>query len=198
MNKLVEPVNAQERKEKKEEFIHLLEKGKVFINLFYSTLKTSLIYEPNNAAFQKQIHPLMDLVRELIEKEGELNLSTQEGYLFLNQARLRFDFENYVASRFILEFLKKLKIYKLALEAGLTQKDLQSLIYILAQIDTEDMEPFESLEKKIFEENLQNLHLEKEKESSVLEADQISLDQRKVAKKTFTKAFSMVREISQR
>ncbi len=88
MNKLVEQVNAQERKEKKEEFLHLLEKGKEFINLFYSTLKTSLIYEPNNAAFQKQIHPLIDLVKELIEKEGELNLSTQEGYLFLNQVRL--------------------------------------------------------------------------------------------------------------
>jgi len=198
LNKLVEQVNAQERKEKKEDFLHLLEKGKVFINLFYSTLKTSLIYEPNNAAFQKQINPLMSLTQELIEKEGELNLSTQEGYLFLNQARLRFDFENYVASRFILEFLKKLKIYKLTLETGLTQNDLQSLIYILAQIDAEDKDPFESLEKKIFEENLQNLRLEKEKESSVLEADQISLDQRKVAKKTFTKAFSMVREVSQR
>lgn len=198
MNTLAEQVKSQGRKENKENFLYLLEKGKELLNLFYSTLKTALLYEPNNDAFQKQIHPLMGLVNKIIEQEGELNLSTQEGYLFLNQARLRFDFESYVATRFILEFFQKLKIYKLTLELGLNQQELQSFIYILVQIDQNEKEPYDSLEKKIFEENLQHLCLEKEKEFSVSEANRISLDQRKIAKKTFFKSVSVIREISQR
>lgn len=198
MKTLTEEVKTQERKEKKEEFLSLLERGKEFTILFYSTLKTAVLYEPNNTAFQKQINPLREKIEKIIQQEGELNLSTQEGYLFLNQARLRFDFESYVASRFVLEFLKKLKIHKLALEQGMNQEELQRFIYILVQVDLNGKEPYEALEKKIFEENLKHLHLEKEKEPAVSEADQISLDQRRMAKKTFFKAISVVREIGQR
>ena len=106
-------------------------------------------------------------VKEIIEHEGELTFSSKEGYLFLNQARLRLDFENYVASRFILEFTQKLQIYKLTLESGISQSELQGLICILAHTDPNEMEPFEAIEKKIFEQNLGHIRLEKERENPV-------------------------------
>lgn len=191
-------VKEKTREESKKDFLNLVEKGKELVNLFHSSLKTALLYESNNEAFRKQILPFMDLVKNIIEEEGELSLSTKEGYLFLNQARLRFDFESYVATRFIIEFFQKLKLYKLTFETGFKQKELQTLIYIMVQIDPNEEEPYESLEKKIFEANLKNLHLEKEKEALAVDGDQVSLDQRKVAKKTFFKAISVVRELSQR
>jgi HD-GYP domain-containing protein (c-di-GMP phosphodiesterase class II) len=194
----IQQIKEKTREENKKDFLNLVEKGKGLVNLFHSTLKTALLYEPNNEAFRKQILPLMDSVKNIIEEEGELSLSTKEGYLFLNQARLRFDFENYVATRFIIEFFQKLKLYKLTFETGLKQEELQTLIYILVQIDPNEEEPYESLEKKIFELNLKNLHLEKEKEASTADTEQVSLDQRKMAKKTFFKAISVVRELSQR
>ena len=110
MNTLTDQVKSQTRKESKENYIYLLEKGKELVNFFHSTLKTAVLYEPNNDAFQKQVNPLMSIVERIIQQEGELSLSTKEGYLFLNQARLRLDFESYVATRFIIEFFQKLKI----------------------------------------------------------------------------------------
>lgn len=198
MDTLIDQAKDQASKESKENSISLLEKGKELLNFFHSTLKIALLYEPNNDAFQKQLSPFLSTVKNIIEKEGELSLSTQEGYLFLNQARLRFDFESYVATRFIIELLQKLKIYKLTLEAGLEQEELQSLVYILVQADPNDKEPYEALEQRIFEKNLEHFRLEKEKESSVIEADQLSPDQKKIAKKTFFKAISVVREMSQK
>lgn len=198
MDNSIQQVREKTREENKKDFLNLVEKGKELVNLFHSTLKTALLYEPNNEAFRKQILPLMDSVKNIIEGEGELSLSTKEGYLFLNQARLRFDFENYVATRFIIEFFQKLKLYKLTLETGLGQEELQTLVYILVQIDPNEGEPYEALEKKIFEANLKNLHLEKEKQASAADNEKISLDQRKMAKKTFFKAISVVRELSQR
>lgn len=198
MNRVAEQVTSQEKKQNKENYLYLLEKGKGLVNLFYSTLRTAALYEPNNDAFQKQIVPLMLAVKEIIEHEGELTFSSKEGYLFLNQARLRLDFENYVASRFILEFTQKLQIYKLTLESGISQSELQDLICILAHTDPNEREPFEAIEKKIFEQNLGHIRLEKERENPVLGTELISLDQRKTAKKTFFKAISVVREFSQR
>jgi HD-GYP domain-containing protein (c-di-GMP phosphodiesterase class II) len=198
LNKLAEQVANQERKQNKENYLYLLEKGKGLVNLFYATLRTAALYEPNNDAFQKQIGPLMLAVKEIIQHEGELFFSSTEGYLFLNQARLRLDFENYVASRFIQEFTQKLKIYKLTLESGISQAELQDLVYVLTHIDSNEKEPFEAIEKKIFEQNLGHVRLEKERELPVPEAELLSLDQRRTAKQTFFKAISVVREFSHR
>ena len=198
MNQIAEQVKGQERKQNKENYLYLLEKGKGLVNLFYAALRTAALYEPNNDAFQKQIGPLMLAAKEIIQHEGELSFSSKEGYLFLNQARLKLDFENYVASRFIQELTQRLKIYKLTLESDISQAELQSLLYILAQVDPNEKEPFEVIERKIFEQNLVHIHLEREREHPVSETELISLDQRKTAKKTFFKAISVVREFSQK
>lgn len=198
MNRLAEQVDREERKQNKENYLYLLEKGKGLINLFYAALRTAALYEPHNDAFQKQMGPLSREVKEIIEHEGELSFSSREGYLFLNQARLRLDFENYVASRFIQEFTQKLQIYKLTLESGISQPELQDLICILARTDPNEKEPFEAIEKKVFEQNLGHIHLEKEKKNQVSDNELVSLDQRRTAKKTFFRAISVVREFSQR
>lgn len=140
MEKLAEQVKSKDRKENKENYLRLLEKGKALVNLFYSTLKTAQLYEPNNSAFQKQIFPFADLITRTIQAEGELSLSSREGFLFLNQARLRFDFENYVAIRFSLDFLQKLKVFKITFESGLNQQELQNFICILAHVDPNEKE----------------------------------------------------------
>ncbi len=198
MNKSAEQVTSQERKQNKENYLYLVEKGKGLVNLFYASLRTAALYEPNNDAFQKQIGPLMQAVKEIIEHEGELSFSSREGYLFLNQARLRLDFENYVASRFIQELTQRLKIYKLTLESGLSQAELQALLYILSHVDPSEREPFQAIERKVFEQNLGHIHLEQERERQATESELMSSDQRSTAKKTFFKAISVVREFSQR
>ncbi|MDH4222014.1 MAG: HD-GYP domain-containing protein [candidate division Zixibacteria bacterium] len=196
MNNIAEQVEKETRQENKENFIYLLGKGKELVNIFYSTLKTAFLYEPNNDAFLKQINPLMSIIEIIIRQEEELSLSTKDGYLFLNQARLRFDFESYVAIRFIMELFQKLKLYKFSLESGIDQEEMQNFIYILVQFDSNVDDPYTSLENKVYENNIKHLHLEKEIPSS--ESHQILLDKRKLAKKTFFKAISVVKETSQK
>jgi HD-GYP domain-containing protein (c-di-GMP phosphodiesterase class II) len=174
---------------------YLLEQGRNLVYQLYASLKTAQIYERSNLTYVKQSESLFDLVKNLLEKEERIILSSKEGYLFLNETRLKFGFEGYISSKFILEIFRKFQFESLIITPDLAKEELDELVFLFAHINPDCDDPFGRLEKKRSELSLQNIKLEKFAEEWDIGDESSPEHRKKVAKKRFFKTLSVAQEM---
>jgi HD-GYP domain-containing protein (c-di-GMP phosphodiesterase class II) len=172
----------------------ILKKGEELIQQFFASIKTAQIYEPNNTLFIKQSQKLSQTVFGLLESCGQISLKIRAGYVFLNDLRLRFDFDGYAGSKFILEYLQRLDIQNIFIEQGVSSKDLDEFVYLFAHTETEEEGVFDLFEKKLNLAGIAHIKIGKflpaEKESYLKSLE----ENKRIAKKAFFKSVSVVRE----
>lgn len=172
----------------------LLQKGKELVSQLLASIKTAQIYEQNNEMFIKQSRKLFDLISELIQKEGEILLVSKEGYLFLNDLRLKFDLEKYAGSKFIMEIFERFDMEKISIEEGVTSSELDSFVYLFGHLNPEEKDIFDLFEEKIHKQGISHIKVERIplfKKESYKKSLQ---ENKRLAKKTFFNAVTVVRE----
>ncbi len=169
--------------------------GRSFINQLYVTIKTAQIYDPNNYAYLKQSQNLYKVTKKLLDEKNEILLQLKEGYLFLNEVRLKFDFAGYIGNSFIIEELERTQIGTITILPEVDQRELDKFVYLLNHFDSELANLFELITNRLSEVGIVHIGLEKLQESNLKLMDIASLDNRKIAKKTFFKAISLAQEI---
>jgi len=174
---------------------YLLEQGRNLIYQLYASLKTAQIYERSNLAYVKQSESLFNLVKGLLEKEEKIILSSKEGYLFLNENRLKFGFEGYLSSKFILEIFRKVQFESLIVSPEVTKEELDELVSLLAHANYDCEDPFGRLQKKTADLGLQHIKLEKFAEEWDIGDEASPENRKKVAKKRFFKSLSVAQEV---
>jgi len=175
--------------------LYLQEQGKNLINQLSVSIRTSQIYDRKNSVYLMQRDNLFRLVTALLEKEQEIFLKSKEGYLFLNEVRLKFSFDGYVSSKFIMETFRKLQFESLIISSPLSREELDEFVFILAKENMEGEDPFERFQTKILSSNIQHIHIEKYA-SEWDTGDQSSPEnQKKLAKKRFFKTLSVAQEM---
>ncbi len=172
----------------------LLEKGKILVYQLYVSIRTAQIYDRSNSVYVRQAEGLFRLMETLLEKHEELYLKSKEGYLFLNDTRLKFSFDGYVSSKFLMDIFSKLQFEGLIINSGLVSTELDEFIFILAHADTEAQEPFETLEKKVLSSDIRNVKLEKFASEWDVGDESVPENQKKLAKKRFFKTLSVAQE----
>ncbi len=175
--------------------VALLEKGKDLVVQLYASIKTAQIYEQNNEMFVNQSERLFDLVSEIVQKEGEIVLVNKGGYLFLNELRLKFDFGNYAGSKFIMEIFEKFDLGKISIEEGVKSGELDRFIYGFVHLNPEEEELFSLLEENIHQQGISHIKVEKRPPFKKQAHEKSLLENRKLAKKTFFNAVTVVREV---
>jgi len=175
--------------------LYLLEQGRNLVYQLYASIRTAQIYDRTNLTYVKQCENLFSSVKSLLEKEGNVTLSSKEGHLFLNETRLKFSFEGYLSSKFILETFRKFQLGSLAMSPEVTKEELDELVFLLAHADSDCVDPFGKLERKVADLGIQHIKLEKFTFESKI-VDETSPENRKqVAKKRFFKTISVAQEI---
>jgi HD-GYP domain-containing protein (c-di-GMP phosphodiesterase class II) len=174
---------------------HLLEVGRNLVYQLYASIKTAQLYEQSNLAYVKQSENLFRLVESFLEKEEKIILNSKEGYLFLNETRLKFSFEGYLSSRFVLEIFRRFQFEGLTVDSEVTQEELDQLVFLLAHAHCDSEDVFGRLERRTAELGIRHIKLEKFAEEWNM-GDEASLENRKkVAKKRFFKTISVAREM---
>jgi HD-GYP domain-containing protein (c-di-GMP phosphodiesterase class II) len=173
----------------------LLEQGRNLVYQFYVSIKTAQLYERSNLTYVKQSENLFDLVKSLLEEEEKIILNSKEGYLFLNEARLKFSFEGYISSKFILEIFRKIQFESLTVSPEVTKEELDEFVFLLAHADYDCTDSFGRLEKKTADLGIR--HIKPEKFAQEWDTgDEASPENRKnVAKKRFFKTISVAQEM---
>ena len=173
---------------------YLLEHGRDLVYQLYASIKTAQLYERSNLTYVKQSENLFDLVRSFLEKEEKIILNSKEGYLFLNETRLKFSFEGYLSSRFVLETLRKFQFEGLTVDSEVTKEELDQLVFLLAHTHYDCEDVLGRLERRMADMGIRHIKLDKFAEEWDM-GDEASLENRKkVAKKRFFKTISVARE----
>ncbi len=185
----------EERKPASKQKPYLQEQGKSLINQLSVSIRIAQIYDRENSVYIRQMENLFTLISALLEKEPEINLKSKQGYLFVNEARLKFSFDGYVASKFIMETFRKFGFESLIIEASVSRQELKEFIFILMQENVEGEDPFERLQKKLLSSNLQHIRLEKFASDWDLGDDSSPENLKKQAKRRFFKTISVAQEM---
>lgn len=188
------PEKTTEIDESRAEKLHLVEEGTSLVYQLYASVRTAQIYDRSNSVYLRQAESLFRLLHDLLEKEEELFLKSKEGYLFLNETRLKFSFDGYAASRFLMEIFSKHQFEGVVFSPALTGQELDEFVSILAHADTEGEDPFESLQNRILASGIKNIEVEKFASSSELMDESDPEHQKKLAKKRFFKTLSVAQE----
>jgi HD-GYP domain-containing protein (c-di-GMP phosphodiesterase class II) len=174
---------------------YLLEQGRNLVYQLYASVKTAQLYEESNLAYVKQSDNLFGLVKSFLEREERIVLSCKEGYLFLNETRLKFSFEGYLSSRFVLEIFRKFQFEGLTLDCEVTGEELDQLVFLLAHAHCDGEDVFGRLERRMANLGFRHIKLEKFAEEWDM-GDEFSQENRKkVAKKRFFKTISVAQEM---
>ena len=182
--------------------LYLLEQGRNLVYQFYVSIKTAQLYERSNLTYVKQSENLFDLVKSLVEKsegsrsagEEKIILNSKEGYLFLNEVRLKFSFEGYISSKFLLEIFRKFQFESLTVSPEVTKEELDEFVFLLAHADHGCADPFGKLERKIADLGIRHLKLERFAQEWNIGDETSPENRKKVAKKRFFRTISVAQE----
>jgi HD-GYP domain-containing protein (c-di-GMP phosphodiesterase class II) len=172
----------------------LLEQGKNLVYQLYVSIRTAHIYDRSNSVYLRQAESLFSLIGSLLEKTEELYLKSKEGYLFLNDTRLKFSFDGYVSSKFIMDIFSKVQFEELIINSGLTARELDDFVFVLSHANMEVKDPFEVLRDKVLSSEIHNIKIEKYASDWDMGDESLPENQKKVAKKRFFKTVSVAQE----
>lgn len=175
--------------------LHLLEQGKNLVNQLSVSIRTAQIYDRENSVYTRQIENLFTSLEALLGKEQDIFLKSKEGYLFLNETRLKFSFDGYVSSKFVMEIFRKLSFESIIISSPLNREELDEFVFILAKENVEGEDFFERLQKKVVSSNIQHIRIEKFATEWDTGDESSPENQKKLAKKRFFKTLSVAQEM---
>lgn len=169
--------------------------SKSLISQLYVTIKTAQVYEQNNLAFLKQSQNLKKVLDKLLDLAGQISIRIKDGYIFVNDLRLKFDFAGYIGNKFIIEEFNHYQIEALYFEVNVSQREVDKFIYLLIHLDRDSEASFENLHNRILDLGITTIKLEK-KETKEGEVTPILVEEdKKIAKKIFFKAVNLVQNV---
>jgi len=183
--------------EKRERIVDsfLLEKGRELVKQLYASMKTAQIYDPNNDMFLKQSRALMNVVSDILEREGEVQLKFKGGHIFVNEVRLRFDFEGYAASRSLLDESFSYMIQSITVEPKVDQRELDEFVCLFLHVDPEEGDAFAALQNRLQEAGIEHIKL-----GELVSKDEDSSKERgkrkEEAKRTFFQAVAVIKDVT--
>ena len=174
---------------------YLQEQGKSLVNQLSVSLRIASIYDRENSVYLRQMENFYALVESLLEKEQAINLKSKQGYLFVNETRLKFSFDGYVSSKFIMETFRKLGFESLNIETAVSLRELSEFIFVLTQDYGEGEDTFEGLQKRMLSSELSHIRMEKFATDWDTGDDSSPEGQKKEAKRRFFKTISVAQEM---
>src|SRR3989337_888016 len=81
--------------------------GKDFINSLYILFKTALIHDLKNVALNSTVDKVIEFIHLLLEEDESFSLKMVQEHLFIDEVKIKVDIENFLASMFFIEEMKK-------------------------------------------------------------------------------------------
>lgn len=168
--------------------------GKNFINSLHILLKTALIHDINNIAFNAPLDKFMESMNLLFTGEGRFSLRLVQEYLFIDDIKIKVDIENFLASMFLIEEMKKREVGSIIFSAPLSPDELKQFVYAFTSVDQKSPEPFEEFVDKLHSLSVTHITIDRIKEESEY-FDHILEDTREMAKHLYFKTINVASEI---
>lgn len=164
-----------------------LELMRELVNSLFVLFRTAELYAPSHPSYQKQGEHFFGLVCQLLEGQSGLLLETSDGHLFFNDVRLKFDFEGFAASKFLVGLLTSHNLGGMGFESGLTREELDRFVAAFKKAPEEP----DALLELFAEEGIVHIVPKKKVQEDPKKQEKLE-DARTVARKTFATAVTLV------
>jgi len=191
--------SIQEIKEKQDAYqVFMDEHGRRLLSVLFASIKVAGMYEANNNRYIDQAAKLRDVLTKLFSQEEDFTITTQEGYFFISEIRLRMDHELDTAMTYFLERFSQMGVSGFSFNSTLDPRELDKFIFLISGFEcgSNPQENLQSLKVK-----LDQLQIEKivPVRHGSGEEGEIAIDNKKdstraTARKTFFSAIGAVQD----
>ncbi|MBI5198618.1 MAG: HD domain-containing protein, partial [Nitrospirae bacterium] len=168
--------------------------GKEFINNLHILFKTAIIHDLNNVALNNTVDKAMESINLLFVGGDSFSLRLVQEYLFIDDVKIKVDIENFLASMFLMEEMKKRGIGSITFSVNLSTDELKRFVYAFISTDPKSPEPFEGLINKLLSLSVTHFTINRLKEE-VEDFDHVLEDTREMAKRIYFKTISVASDI---
>lgn len=158
-NSNYEPKGSDPSKEKGSS--QLIKEGLRIVFRLNRAYRTSVIYEPNNYIYLRQILLLYNQIKAALKSYGKAIITLKQNSLEFNNTRLKFSFSDYHIFKFIQDEFKKKDIGELSFHPGLKKEELNKFITLLSKKRYETKDPYKDFISEIKKKNIENIIIEK-------------------------------------
>src|SRR3989337_1348312 len=168
--------------------------GKDFINSLYILFKTALIHDLKNVALNNTVDKVIEFIHLLLEEDESFSLKVVQEHLFIDEVKIKVDIENFLASMFLIEEMKKRGVGSITFSTHLSIDELKRFIFAFISTDLKSPQPFEEFINKLTSLAVTHVTINRVKEE-VENFDHVLEDTREMAKKIYFKTIAVASEI---
>ncbi|MFP4082692.1 MAG: HD-GYP domain-containing protein [Candidatus Aminicenantes bacterium] len=168
-------MKQEEEKEQKRAFLDEKEATKKALEILLrlnALVKTAKIYQPNNFIFLNQIDQLYAVIQDILKTTGEVSFTLRQNALFFLDMRVRFGFSDYNLFRFVSTEFQRREMSHVNFKAGISKEELKRFILLLPSKEEKTDRPFEDFLRKVAENNIQHVIIEKIRFSEIAKSSQ--------------------------
>ena len=177
----------------KREIANLQALGRDLVTQLYICLKTASFYDIRNDNFKNQIHKFRELLRIASEHESSLSITSTEGYMFLNDQRLKIQLDGYLAAKYLQNHFRNLSIAGFEFSVNTTIEELTTAFskMVRSDLSISGAEKLNAYFKKFEIKNIRFLPALDIDEPE----DELDESSRTKAKKTFFRAMHVIQQV---
>ncbi|MBD3218070.1 MAG: HD domain-containing protein [candidate division Zixibacteria bacterium] len=178
----------------KREIANLQALGRDLVTQLYICIKTASFYDIQNANFKKQMRKLHELLLVAFDLEPEVSVTETDGYIFLNEQRLKIKLEGYLAFKYIQNLFRKLGVSGVRVFADTTLDELKTAFSKMVRSEAENSGA-EKLNDTFYEAGIKNITFIPALTLTETRDEDNAESSRTKAKKTFFRAMNIVQQV---
>jgi putative nucleotidyltransferase with HDIG domain len=169
--------------------------GNNLVTKFHVMMKVSQIYDAKNSTFRQFMQESLETINALVEKEGGVCLKVVKDDFFLNDQRLRYSVEGFMAFKYVTTQWKKKMIGGVTVRERIDEGVLQEFVYTLNSLPDGKPENATQFNERMASANIHSIEVmpleETEGEDTTLQNE----DQKVVAKKVFFETLGTIKDV---
>ncbi|HEY8483884.1 MAG TPA: HD domain-containing phosphohydrolase [Longimicrobiales bacterium] len=166
--------------------------GRALLTALHAAGRALKLYPIENAAVQHAIDELHRVARRLTEYEGEIELRLVGDFLFLNDARLRLDLNNYLVLSFFAGLLSRHGIGAIVIEPAVNRNEWPPFLSLLLREAGEPDNAFARFQERLAASPVTHIRVAPGREKATVELDE---EKRQAAKRTYFQSVQVAREV---
>ncbi|NIP41451.1 MAG: HD domain-containing protein [candidate division Zixibacteria bacterium] len=178
----------------KREIANLQALGRDLATQLYVCLKTASFYDPRNDNFRKQISKFLDLLNVATDHESHLAITDVDGYLFLNDQRLKIKLDGYLAAKYLQSSFENLAVAGIEFSLKTEFEELEKVFAYIVRSDIK-VRNADNLNAYFNELGIRNIKFIPALTMDDGREDEDDETERTSAKKTFFQALSVVQQV---
>ena len=168
--------------------------GRTFLVTVYTALRTLKLYPLENSQVQKSLDDLATAVREILQREHEIELRVTGEFIFVNSTRLRLDLDNYASFSHVLGMLKAVGVGVVRAVEGADRREWTSFLSLLLAVASRDSANRSGeLATRMREAGVTHISVEPPIESELSEEEEERAKEQ--AKRTYQRSVAVTKEV---